>query len=543
MVDTIGEVNIGVNYVADDKSIKKATDKLLKARSGLHESLVSDLQNVLYSRYMKTGKASTGLRAGILFKKEFELELSKYQESLLQSAGGLAMERKGFVSRAEKSYLKQQERLEKQRIAQEEKNRKQQEVNENRKIKEQERLEKQKENEENYLRKQIASKSNMFEWLDFDYTEAKKKRMGSSDFAKMQLKTKQSLHSVEELLKQIEKTDLKDTKEVQNLRKNFDKYSKISLKSQKELGIKTPSMLSQLKPLLSKLGLGWLGGPSAILGALGFYTLKKGQDVEKGIQQTVKDYSAYDLNELDLGTARSFAKIYGLEEQEGVNVAKYVADFRYRAGRGLLSKEETQVLSLLPSFTTSLRAGENLESSLDNLVSDIRNAYKDPRKFGYLRNYMAGTPLSPNLLATKEEFVSDEQKNYLKNIYKEQEQYRIGQRFTQRQKEIDRATFEYGMESSFGRLGYNINTLYNRIKATAIKPSNNILSEKVNRREVLNPITNNEFDNSQNSSSEKNVNVDTININIKADNFEGKNLGEKVKMEMPDVLKTMFMSK
>lgn len=526
MVDTIGEVNIGVNYVADDKSIKKATDKLLKARSGLHESLVSDLQNVLYSRYMKTGKASTGLRAGILFKKEFGLELSKYQESLLQSAGGLAMERKGFVSRAEKSYLKQQERLEKQRIAQEEKNRKQQEVNENRKIKEQERLEKQKESEENYLRRQVASKSNMFEWLDFDYAEAKKKRMGSSDFAKMQLKTKQSLHSVEELLKQIEKTDLKDTKEVQNLRKNFDKYSKISLKSQKELGIKTPSMLSQLKPLLSKLGLGWLGGPTAILGALGLYAWKQGKDVEKGIQQTAKEYQSYQETEIDVGQARAFAKSYGLTEEEGINLAKYVADFRARTKLGEVSDKEYMLLSQLPGFASAIYGKANLSDVMATLVSDVRGISGDVDRFAYVRQLLKGTPISSNILATRKEFMTPYLKDVLRSAESERAGFEIQNIPTEIQNQANATLRKYVAQTVLGRGAYGIKTGINRAVGTVTNP----LAKSLSAENISNTNTTN-----------RNVSVGTVNVTVQSDGTDGKSQGQQAGLGFVDVIKTMFI--
>lgn len=523
MVDTIGEVNVGLNVVTNENSIKKAIDKLLKAKRGLHEDLVSDLANtVLFPRYMKTGRASTGLRASILLKKEFGLELSKYQESLLQSAGGLAMERKHFETRLEKALVKR----ETQKKQQEEKKVIEEQNKAEREKQQQERLEKQKENEKNYLRRQIASKSNMFEWLDFDYAEAKKKRMGSSDFAKMQLKTKQSLHSVEELLKQIEKTDLKDTKEVQSLRKNFDKYSKISLKSQKELGIKTPSMLSQLKPLLSKLGLGWLGGPTAILGALGLYAWKQGRDVEKGIQQTAKEYQSYQETEIDVGQARAFAKSYGLTEEEGINLAKYVADFRARTKLGEVSDKEYMLLSQLPGFASAIYGKVNLSDVMATLVSDVRGISGDVDRFAYVRQLLKGTSISPNILVTREERISPYSKDVLRRVESERANYEMQNISTEIQNQVNAGLRGYVGQAIFGRRVYGGKTGINRFIGSGVNP----LAKSLSTENISNTNTTN-----------RNVSVGTVNVTVQSDGTDGKSQGQQAGLGFVDVIKTMFI--
>lgn len=391
MVDTVADINLGVNLVPNEKDVDKILAKLKRAKSGAYTDLKEDISKVLFSRYMMTKQATTGLGAATSFKKEFGLKLTPFQESIVRGGAGIAESGKRFVSRAEKATKarEEQEKKEKERIALE------------------------KENERERLLRQVRSYNYSYGQRDIDYESAKNKRMTKEQFAKMQQRTKYMNTGAEDLLAKIAKTDLKENEEVKKLGNNFKKYSAITLKNQKELGIKGPSFLSKFIPAVSKIpGLGMLTSLVGITALLG----RAYKIADRSTVNTMKAYQAYGENEIDASRFDALAYRYGLERNDVQNMEHYGADFRARAMLGKTSPDEMLAFSLFRKAGRAAYSGGDFTSAL---MEDIKGL--DEKQLPLARQFLSMLGLSPNLLATRKEYLAEEKSRQIDISAKERE--------------------------------------------------------------------------------------------------------------------------
>ena len=383
MVDTVADVNLGVNLIPNDKDVDKILAKLKRAKSGAYTDLKEDISKVLFSRYIITKQATTGLGAATSFKKEFGLKLTPFQESIVRGGAGIAESGKRFVSRAEKATKarEEQEKKEKERIALE------------------------KENERERLLRQVSSYNYAYDQRGIDYEAATSKRMTKEQFVKMQQRTKYMNTNTEYLLAKIAKTDLKGNEEVKKLGNNFKKYSAVALKNQKELGIKGPSFLSKVAPVLSKIpGIGLL---TSIAGVLGLMRKIYGV-TERSTVNTMKAYQAYGENEINASRFDALAYRYGLERNEIQGVEHYGADFRARAMLGRISPDEMLAFSLFRRAGRAAYTGGDFTAAL---MEDIKNL--NEKQLPLARQFLSMLGLSPNLLTTRNEYLTGEKSNLI----------------------------------------------------------------------------------------------------------------------------------
>lgn len=388
---TFADIDLGVNLIPNDKTLKKALDDLKRVRFGSHDALKETLSRQLF--HMITSKeATTGLGAAILLKKQHNLKLSPQQDAVLRAAAGMAESGKRVVVRAEKEF----------------------ESAKTRKLQEQERLT----SEANKLNRYYAER-------DLVYAEAQTKRMNSFQFKKLTNTTANLNEDAVSVLERMEKAGLKDTKEFKALKKNSDKYVKIATKTQKELGIKGPSMLSKIAPIFGKIP--GLGAIASLAGIMSFLQSRY-KSTEQGIAKTTQEHQAYLEGELDVGKARAFAKSYGLTEEQGLNFAKYIADVQARGRRGNISTEEFTAWHFTPRFAQAIMSGKGFDEASKAMVEDMQELSKSPEQFALARQYLGATPIGTNILATRREFLTKQKKDALTASETEKARWEVTQK-------------------------------------------------------------------------------------------------------------------
>lgn len=370
---TFADLDLGVNLIPNDKALKKALDDLKRVKFGAHDTLKETLSRQLF-HMIASKEATTGLGAAILLKKQHNLKLTPQQDAILRASAGIAESGKRVVVRAEQQFKSTQAR----------------------KLQEREKL-----------TSEAAKLNRYYAERDLVYEEAKTKRMNSFQFKKLTNTTTNLNEDAVKVLERMEKEGLKDTKEFKALKKNSDKYVKIATKTQKELGIKAPSMLSRFMPVLSKIP--GVGAIASLAGIMSFLQSRY-KSTEQGIAKTTQEHQAYLEEELDVGKARAFAKSYGLTEEQGLNFAKYVADVRARGRKGNISTEEFTAWHFTPRFARAIMSGRGFDEASKAMVEDMQELSRSPEQFALARQYLGATPIGTNILATRREFLTKEKK-------------------------------------------------------------------------------------------------------------------------------------